>query len=106
MFFGEESRKSGSTTAVIFHCEYSVDRGPNMRDWFREHDRSVNQYPKLSYPKIFVLKGGFRQFHKEIEDSAVFEPSRSYVEEKDERHKEKNDKISRQKTKAKRRNKR
>ena len=77
-----------------------------MRDWFREHDRSINQYPKLSYPKIFVLEGGFRKFHEEIKDPSVFEPTRSYVAEKDESQKAKNDEILRQKNKAKKRNKR
>ncbi|KAJ3278889.1 cell division cycle 25, partial [Blyttiomyces sp. JEL0837] len=31
----------------------------------RNHDRNINlmQYPKLDYPNIFILKGGYKEFY-------------------------------------------
>lgn len=103
-FFGP-GRVNTANTAVIFHCEFSINRGPNMRKWFREYDRRCNRYPELSYKKIFLLEGGFKRYYEEIDNSDAFEPSRNYVEETDSNHKDTNDKIIKFKTKAKRRNK-
>ncbi|NWX58278.1 MPIP2 phosphatase, partial [Promerops cafer] len=47
---------------VIFHCEFSVERGPKMCKFLRERDRSCHEYPQLHYPELYVLKGGYREF--------------------------------------------
>ncbi|XP_059821685.1 M-phase inducer phosphatase 2 isoform X2 [Hypanus sabinus] len=49
---------------IIFHCEFSSERGPRMCRFLREKDREVNgtDYPKLHYPELYVLKGGYREF--------------------------------------------
>lgn len=57
-----------TNTWVIFHCEFSQDRGPRFMNLFREYDRKVNEYPKLSFPYIFVLDGGYCRFIKEHKD--------------------------------------
>jgi M-phase inducer phosphatase 2 len=33
--------------AVIFHCEYSKNRGPRACAYFRKLDRDANSYPNL-----------------------------------------------------------
>lgn len=51
---------------IVFHCEFSSQRGPKMWQFVRKLDRSLNMevYPKLDFPQIFVLKGGYEQFVK------------------------------------------
>ncbi|XP_019746127.1 M-phase inducer phosphatase 2 [Hippocampus comes] len=47
---------------VLFHCEFSSERGPRMCRFVRERDRAMNDYPKLHYPELYVLKGGYKEF--------------------------------------------
>ncbi|XP_076994703.1 M-phase inducer phosphatase 3 isoform X2 [Tamandua tetradactyla] len=50
---------------IVFHCEFSSERGPHMCRSLREEDRALNQYPALYYPEIYILKGGYRDFFPE-----------------------------------------
>ncbi|KAM6912488.1 M-phase inducer phosphatase 2 [Xenentodon cancila] len=47
---------------IIFHCEFSSERGPRMCRFVRERDRAMNDYPKLFYPELYILKGGYKDF--------------------------------------------
>lgn len=47
---------------IVFHCEFSSERGPRMCRFVRERDRLGNEYPNLHYPELYVLKGGYRDF--------------------------------------------
>ncbi|XP_005532288.1 PREDICTED: M-phase inducer phosphatase 2-like [Pseudopodoces humilis] len=47
---------------IIFHCEFSAERGPKMCKFLRERDRSCHEYPQLHYPELYILKGGYREF--------------------------------------------
>ncbi|XP_048366906.1 M-phase inducer phosphatase 1 [Sphaerodactylus townsendi] len=47
---------------VVFHCEFSSERGPRMCRFVRERDRLGNEYPSLHYPELYVLKGGYKDF--------------------------------------------
>ncbi|OLY84253.1 M-phase inducer phosphatase [Smittium mucronatum] len=49
---------------VVFHCEYSIKRAPSMARHLRQRDRELNilSYPKLFYPNIYVLQGGYSGF--------------------------------------------
>ncbi|XP_078391380.1 M-phase inducer phosphatase 1-B-like isoform X1 [Cetorhinus maximus] len=47
---------------IIFHCEFSSERGPKMCRLLREEDRSMNEYPNLYYPELYILKGGYKAF--------------------------------------------
>ena len=65
----------GENIALVFHCEYSHDRGPTMMTKFREYDREQNirNYPHLNYPNMFLLSGGFRFFYQQYQDSRWIE---------------------------------
>ncbi|XP_021510816.1 M-phase inducer phosphatase 2 isoform X3 [Meriones unguiculatus] len=47
---------------LIFHCEFSSERGPRMCRFIRERDRAANDYPNLYYPEMYILKGGYKEF--------------------------------------------
>lgn len=47
---------------LIFHCEFSSERGPRMCRFIRERDRAANDYPSLYYPEMYILKGGYKEF--------------------------------------------
>jgi M-phase inducer tyrosine phosphatase len=60
----------GCRACIVFHCEFSKDRGPRFMHAFRAHDRSENRdyYPNLEFPDIFLLEGGYRRFYQEAPD--------------------------------------
>ncbi|TPX58550.1 hypothetical protein SpCBS45565_g07953 [Spizellomyces sp. 'palustris'] len=53
---------------IVFHCEFSSHRAPRMASYMRTQDRQLNlqEYPKLHYPEIYVLKGGYKNFYAEF----------------------------------------
>lgn len=54
-------------TLLIFHCEYSAHRAPIMARFIRAEDRNLNAeyYPRLTYPEIYILDGGYSAFFRE-----------------------------------------
>lgn len=50
---------------LVFHCEFSSERGPKMCRFLREEDRARNEYPSLHYPEVYLLKGGYKDFFPE-----------------------------------------
>ncbi|XP_072883081.1 cell division cycle 25 homolog d isoform X1 [Hemitrygon akajei] len=62
---------------IIFHCEFSSQRGPNVCRSLRRIDRNVNQYPRLCFPELYILKDGYKQFFQQFE--TLCEP-RGYVQ--------------------------
>nr|XP_028574377.1 M-phase inducer phosphatase 3 isoform X1 [Podarcis muralis]XP_028574378.1 M-phase inducer phosphatase 3 isoform X1 [Podarcis muralis] len=53
---------------LVFHCEYSSERGPKMCRYLREEDRAMNEYPALHYPELYVLQGGYKDFFVEYKE--------------------------------------
>ncbi|CAH4033060.1 M-phase inducer phosphatase-like isoform X2 [Pieris brassicae] len=51
---------------LVFHCEFSLERGPKLSRFLRSSDRAKNQenYPNLHYPEIYLLHAGYRSFFK------------------------------------------
>ncbi|KAK0081030.1 hypothetical protein PV325_012924 [Microctonus aethiopoides] len=51
---------------LIFHCEFSWERGPNLSRYLRNIDRKLNKefYPALHYPEIYLLHGGYQEFYR------------------------------------------
>ncbi|XP_008209518.1 M-phase inducer phosphatase isoform X2 [Nasonia vitripennis] len=52
---------------LVFHCEFSWERGPNLSRFLRNVDRQRNEehYPALHYPEIYLLHGGYQKFFKD-----------------------------------------
>jgi M-phase inducer tyrosine phosphatase len=52
-------------TLLVFHCEFSQVRGPELANFFRNLDRKMNEkaYPKLFYPYVYILQGGYNMFY-------------------------------------------
>jgi rhodanese-related sulfurtransferase len=52
---------------LIFHCEFSQQRGPRLCRVLRDVDRKLNEarYPDLYYPEMYVMDGGYKQFFKQ-----------------------------------------
>ena len=83
---------------IIFHCEYSAHRAPRLSLpaqvifaytralHLRNRDRHLNmhRYPKLHYPEIYILQGGYSGFFTRHKERC--EPQ-NYVAMQDERHK-------------------
>lgn len=53
---------------LVFHCEFSSERGPKMCRLLREEDRARNEYPGLYYPETYLLKGGYKEFFPEYKN--------------------------------------
>ncbi|KAM4747752.1 M-phase inducer phosphatase 3 [Rhinophrynus dorsalis] len=53
---------------MVFHCEFSSERGPKMCRFLREEDRAMNEYPSLHYPELYLLKGGYKEFFPEYKE--------------------------------------
>ncbi|EFW99651.1 cell cycle control protein tyrosine phosphatase [Grosmannia clavigera kw1407] len=54
-------------TLIVLHCEYSAHRAPLMARHIRAEDRAANieSYPRLSYPELYILDGGYSGFFGE-----------------------------------------
>lgn len=61
-----ESAVAGRTL-LVFHCEYSAHRAPIMARFVRQQDRTTNveHYPKLTFPEVYILDGGYSGFFAE-----------------------------------------
>uniref|UniRef100_A0A8C5W060 M-phase inducer phosphatase n=1 Tax=Microcebus murinus TaxID=30608 RepID=A0A8C5W060_MICMU len=42
---------------IVFHCEFSSERGPRMCRSLREEDRALNKYPALHFFPEYMVKG-------------------------------------------------
>lgn len=69
---------------VVFYCEFSSYRGPIMASHLRNCDRVLNydDYPKLHYPDIFILEGGYKLFYDKYPERC----NGKYVEMSSEKH--------------------
>ncbi|EFA12824.1 M-phase inducer phosphatase [Tribolium castaneum] len=67
----KEPRKRSNI--LVFHCEFSSKRGPDLYRYLREQDRQLNQdvYPSLHYPEVYLLEGGYKKFFEEYSDLCV-----------------------------------
>ncbi|MES1919769.1 M-phase inducer phosphatase 1 [Bonamia ostreae] len=48
--------------AIFFHCEFSSQRAPRRARLFRQIDRENNRYPKIDFPLVFLVDGGYKRF--------------------------------------------
>uniref|UniRef100_A0A7S1EUR5 protein-tyrosine-phosphatase n=1 Tax=Timspurckia oligopyrenoides TaxID=708627 RepID=A0A7S1EUR5_9RHOD len=51
---------------VVLHCEFSSHRAPYIFKAIRSHDRqeNIDSYPDLSFPMMYVMTGGFKDFYQ------------------------------------------
>lgn len=61
----DKYQQTSKPRVLIFHCEFSSERGPKLMRDLREMDRSINKqnYPSLYYPEIYLLEGGYKEFY-------------------------------------------
>ncbi|XP_076262381.1 M-phase inducer phosphatase-like isoform X2 [Rhynchophorus ferrugineus] len=64
---------NGKRHILVFHCEFSSERGPNLYRYLRKEDRqrNVNSYPTLHYPEIYLLEGGYKSFFFKFAEMCV-----------------------------------
>ncbi|XP_052778612.1 M-phase inducer phosphatase-like [Mya arenaria] len=55
---------SSGRHVLVFHCEFSYERGPKMYRHLRSEDRSLHTdvYPRLAFPEVYLLEGGYKAF--------------------------------------------
>ncbi|XP_054167237.1 M-phase inducer phosphatase-like [Oppia nitens] len=60
----ENTRDDNKRQILIFHCEFSSERGPTLSRFLRNNDRWVNKdvYPRLHHPEVYLLEGGYKAF--------------------------------------------
>ena len=82
-FTSSASQSFKKKQLIIFHCEFSIFRGPLMAKHLRKCDRTLNQnsYPLLTYPDVVILEGGYKSFYTRYQGE--FCEPRNYVEMKD-----------------------
>jgi hypothetical protein len=70
---------------IIFHCEFSSERGPRLMANLRNRDRGLNKdnYPALHYPECYLLSEGYKKFYENYPD--LCDP-RAYVRMLDPNH--------------------
>lgn len=56
---------------IIFHCEFSSERGPRLMRLLREKDRQLNPYPELLHPELYLLEGGYKEFFRKYKEYCV-----------------------------------
>jgi len=70
--FLEKPKRSltGKKTILIFHCEFSSKRGPDMSRFLRNRDRALHlyNYPKLFYPELYLIEGGYKAFFSKCKE--------------------------------------
>lgn len=56
--------------SIIFYCEFSSQRAPNMYRFLRGKDRekNANSYPSLHYPEMYLLEGGYKSFYANFKE--------------------------------------
>ncbi|XP_053376511.1 M-phase inducer phosphatase-like [Mercenaria mercenaria] len=69
----QETSTSEKPRVLIFHCEFSSERGPKMYRFLRSQDRVLNKhrYPHLIFPEIYLLDGGYKAFFSTHKDLCV-----------------------------------
>ncbi|WWC96979.1 hypothetical protein V866_003856 [Kwoniella sp. B9012] len=62
--------EEGEQVVLVFHCEFSAKRAPTFAKHLRSRDRLINNalYPKIFYPEVYILEGGYCGFYQSQPD--------------------------------------
>ncbi|XP_071089160.1 M-phase inducer phosphatase-like [Haliotis cracherodii] len=62
-----QARDSIQRNILVFHREFSSERGPKLLRHLRNLDRKMNsdRYPFLFYPEVYLLDGGYKAFYEQ-----------------------------------------
>ncbi len=73
---------------LVFHCEFSTERGPRMWRLARRQDRhhNIESYPFLDFDQCFVLRGGYESFVSQYGEACM--PEYGYLSMFSEDHRE------------------
>ncbi|XP_050360078.1 M-phase inducer phosphatase 3-like isoform X2 [Nymphalis io] len=65
-----QPKDSDKRSILVFHCEFSLERGPKLSRFLRSSDRAKNKenYPSLHYPEVYLLHEGYRAFYQRYPD--------------------------------------
>jgi len=65
-FLEEAVTSSSRKHVIIFHCEFSSERGPKLYRHLRALDREANQdsYQRLNFPEVYLMEGGYKAFYE------------------------------------------
>ncbi|CAD8152622.1 unnamed protein product [Paramecium octaurelia] len=58
------SQSEQSKKIVVLYCEFSIKRSLEKYFEIRKLDRSINQYPKLTYNNLYLLCDGYSKFYQ------------------------------------------
>ena len=80
LLFSNLILSSSRPSIIVFHCEFSSERGPRLCRLFRSLDRQYNManYPDLSFPSVYLLDGGYAEFFTHLSSQRFCEP-KAYV---------------------------
>ncbi|XP_052820207.1 M-phase inducer phosphatase 1-like [Mya arenaria] len=69
-FLNETVTSQDMNHVIIFHCEFSSERGPKMYRHLRSLDRELNKesYPRLNFPEVYLLEGGYKAFYHQFKN--------------------------------------
>nr|XP_023020790.1 M-phase inducer phosphatase-like [Leptinotarsa decemlineata] len=67
---------SAKSDILLFHCEFSSERGPNLYRYLRKEDRNRNKdnYPSLNFPEVYLLEGGYKSFFEQYSGIQTDDP--------------------------------
>ncbi|CAH2083272.1 unnamed protein product [Euphydryas editha] len=65
-----QPKEGDKRNILVFHCEFSLERGPKLSRFLRSSDRDKNRenYPSLCYPEVYLLHEGYRAFYQRFPD--------------------------------------
>ncbi|KJE92939.1 hypothetical protein CAOG_03819 [Capsaspora owczarzaki ATCC 30864] len=59
---------------LLFHCEFSQKRAPQVFTKMRDRDRALHEWPSLRFPSAFVVTGGYKAIYTEFQQTGLCNP--------------------------------